>query len=548
MSTVLRNEDVNKTDMQNWSSCQRTFFPNVRECLWKMVHGLDGTTQNEQALGLWVYLDLLYDYLEIFVSLRASYYQRVVNAGYVTTFLGIWRNSIIMSDDLTLSKHFLSRETFQDLLLSCHFAVILIADFGLNYPYLECPLDRTGEDGCEVYFSMNGSWVKNHHAYTALDMVRNYGDMTRIAEINSTNEKVKFRRTNYKQDNIWEKQYEPGNRERTCNLKEYPTAAEIIEAWREGVSKARRMARMVGMLGKDNGSTEADDIPTWFETPFKDLSYLDLFQGLTSEENMQSGQSNEVEADSEWGELEDQNGAIFADCQNLMNEALAQEVGEEEGHGSGIDCRKHDSEIFVPEVNGVMPKSTVIKQLAKNKKVSADRLTRVRQASEQQQQDVEQDTGDDRDVFGLWDDIAFESDSHHGNTLPYRLGQVSRMRFSASGRRRLEYVRQVSLKKDSEKNIEILILPYNQSNGLYKRDSSTETVNISDVITAVNLVKEREGFRLSLADSAFLEAYFPQESSVAADHATQYLADDGRRVHLRRSRNGRVRRAIVYPR
>jgi len=73
-----------------------------------------------------------------------------------------------------------------------------------------------------------------------------------MAEINSTNEKVKFRRTNYKQDNIWEKQYEPGNRERTCKLKEYPTAAEIIEAWHEGVSKARRMARMVGMLGKDN--------------------------------------------------------------------------------------------------------------------------------------------------------------------------------------------------------------------------------------------------------------------------------------------------------
>lgn len=157
----------------------------------------------------------------------------------------------------------------------------------------------------------------------------------------------------------------------------------------------------------------------------------------------------------------------------------------------------------------MMPKSTVIKQLAKNKEVSADRLTKVHQASEQQQQDVEQDTEDDRDVFGLWDDIAFESDLHHGNTLPYRLGQVSRMRFSSSGRRRLEYVRPVSLKKDSEKNIEILILPYNQSNSLYKRDSSTETVNISDVVTAVNLVKEREGFQLSLADSAFLEAYFP---------------------------------------
>jgi len=275
-----------------------------------------------------------------------------------------------MSNDLPLSKHFLSRETFQDLLLSCHFAVNLIADFALKYPYLECPLDRTGEDGCEAYFSMNGSWVKNHHAYTALDMVRNNGDMTRIAEINSTNAKVKFRRTNYKQDNIWEKQYEPGNRERTCNLKEYPAPAEIIEAWRKGVSKARLMARMVGMLGQDHGRTDAGDIPPWFKTPFKDVAYAELFQGMATEEEMQSGQSEELDVDSEWGELEEQDGAIFADCQSLMNEALTWEVETpvEEEQESVSGCRKHDSKIFVPEVDGVMPKSTVIKQLAKTRK------------------------------------------------------------------------------------------------------------------------------------------------------------------------------------
>ena len=180
--------------------------------------------------------------------------------------------------------------------------------------------------------------------------------------------------------------------------------------------------------------------------------------------------------------------------------------------------------------------------------MSADRLTRVRQASEQQQQDVVQDAEDGPDVFGLWDDIAFECDSNHADTLPYRLGQVPRMRCSTSGRRRLEYVRPLSLKEDDEKNIELLIFPYiKQSDGLYARVSSIEKVNISDVITAVNFVRERVRFRLSFADSTFLEAYFPQESSVGADNATQYLADDGRRVHLRRSRNGRVRRAIVYP-
>lgn len=33
----LRVEDVNKKDVMNWASCQRTVFPKVRDCLWKLV-------------------------------------------------------------------------------------------------------------------------------------------------------------------------------------------------------------------------------------------------------------------------------------------------------------------------------------------------------------------------------------------------------------------------------------------------------------------------------------------------------------------------------
>ena len=57
-----------------------------------------------------VLVEDLYDYLDIFVRLHASYYQRIVYAG--------------------------------GPLLSCHFAVIHIADFALSYPYLECPLHK----------------------------------------------------------------------------------------------------------------------------------------------------------------------------------------------------------------------------------------------------------------------------------------------------------------------------------------------------------------------------------------------------------------------
>ena len=274
----LRDEDTNRRDMQNWTACQRIAFPKVRKCLWKMARGLDGVPQNEQALGLWVYLDMIYDYVEKFVSLKASYYQRIINAGYVVTFLGIWRNHVIRSRGLTLSKNFLSRETFQDLLLSYHFVVMLIADFSLHFPYLECPLDRTGEDGCEVFFSLNGSSVQNHHAYTTLDMVRNHSSITRIAEINSTNPKLKLRRSNSKQDNIWDKQYEPGNRAKTYDPKGYPTEEEIVNAWREGIEKAHRMARLVGLDrpandSDDDNSDDDDDgsSPEWFDKPYKNI-------------------------------------------------------------------------------------------------------------------------------------------------------------------------------------------------------------------------------------------------------------------------------------
>ena len=70
-------------------------------------------------------------------------------------------------------------------------------------------------------------------------MVRNHSSISRIAGINSTNPKLKLRRSNSKQDNIWEKQYEPGNRAKIYDPKGYPTEEEIVNAWREGIEKAQ---------------------------------------------------------------------------------------------------------------------------------------------------------------------------------------------------------------------------------------------------------------------------------------------------------------------
>lgn len=154
------------------------------------------------------------------------------------------------------------------------------------------------------------------------------------------------------------------------------------------------------MFGQDIGSSGIDDMPPWFKIPIKDVAYSELFQSMTTEEEIQNGPSSETEVDWKWDE---QDWAMFAVCQSLTNETLAEEAGipVEDGQECASSCRKHDSKIFVPEVNGIMISLwlMVIKQLAKNKKVSADCLTRVHQLCKQQQQDVGRDTEDDCDVF-----------------------------------------------------------------------------------------------------------------------------------------------------
>ena len=91
-----------------------------------------------------------------------------------------------MTEGFSLKDRFLARECFQDVLLSCHFVVILISYFRDEHPDLECPIDLTGSDCSERSFSENDSFVQNHHNYTFLDMHTNLGHMNRIKEIRAT--------------------------------------------------------------------------------------------------------------------------------------------------------------------------------------------------------------------------------------------------------------------------------------------------------------------------------------------------------------------------
>ena len=256
--------DIERRDRQNWRSAQKLTFPKVQRCLEALINGtVQGRPPDITLLGTKTYLLIIWYYVEIFCSCVASLTTRITYAAIVTHFLAIWRNWIYRHRRLKLPVNFISRETSTDVILSCHFAVMLIVYMRDNFPQEDCQLDDTGSDVVEDFWSKNGQWVGNHHNYTFGELRRNTSHMIRLEEIRVDPSAPDFAKPHPKQESIWGQQCErPIN---VANLKEYPAIGTEIEAWKEGIKIARRLARSVGMIpdidavDEDNNDDGNDD-------------------------------------------------------------------------------------------------------------------------------------------------------------------------------------------------------------------------------------------------------------------------------------------------
>ena len=222
----MHADDFERKDRQKWEVVQSLKFKSAQNCLLDIAHGNDGVAKDVSVYGTWAFICVAWHYTEIFFSLHASLRDRIKYAAFVATFFSLWRNWILLS--FSLKENFLTRECFQDVLLSCHFVVILISYSRDEHADLECPLDLTGSDCCQRYFSENGSFVENHHNYTFLDMHRNLGHMNRTQENKATNTDITFPACKHNSDFIWDKQFAEDQRKRTCDLKNYPSEEEVI--------------------------------------------------------------------------------------------------------------------------------------------------------------------------------------------------------------------------------------------------------------------------------------------------------------------------------
>ena len=129
-----------------------------------------------------------------------------------------------------------------------------------SFPHLECRLDLTGSDVLENFFSKNGKWIGNHHNYSFGQVQRNVSHMIRLEEIRVDPHAPEFAKPHPKQESIWHKQYP--ERFEKAELKEYPAADKVIEAWQEGIEIARELSTSVGMVSQSRA------LNNWFYDPF----------------------------------------------------------------------------------------------------------------------------------------------------------------------------------------------------------------------------------------------------------------------------------------
>ena len=152
---------------------------------------------------------------------------------------------------LHFATHFITTQTYKDILLSCSHVVSLIVYMRDNFPDTDCRLDLTGTDCVELFWSQMGQWVGNHRQYTYGDLYRNISSMVRLEEIRVNPEGPDFAKPHPKQESIWNKQdvYRGQN---NASLRAYPDDEAVLAAWRNGRHTAQNLARSTGMAPNDN--------------------------------------------------------------------------------------------------------------------------------------------------------------------------------------------------------------------------------------------------------------------------------------------------------
>ena len=482
-------DDINRRDRQNWRSVQKLTLLRVQNCLQRLINGdEDGRRPDPSLIGTLTYLKVIWNYVEIFCSKVRTLYQRIVSAALVVHFLGIWNNFVLRDPRLSLKKNFISRDT----IISCHFAVMLISYMGDNFADVDCRLDLTGSDNIESFWSDNGQWVGDHHNYHYGELQSNVSHMIRLEQIKTDPDAPDFSKPHPKQERIWNSQYP--SEEFAASLTDYPAHGAQVNAWKEGIHLARKLAVEVGMGPENNrvgneGDDDGDDggggcCPdsvddngdSWFYKPFKYAGNWMLSvddEEVNGEDETNLIATDETDIGTPETRLSEDARLLCEDPALGQMSTFNENLPNADLNAEGVSKSPISSCVAVPGRNQTIYKSTLVAQLNQDPSLSHDRLTRVRQR--QEYQTVEETAPTNASMVSLFDDYAVLDRSKSG----YLVGNLVRLSHKGTLGSQ-DYKRPVSYSDDRGSKLDVPELKFSLQ-------STLQSVPFRDIMCHVNL-------------------------------------------------------------
>lgn len=401
----LKLEDVQRKDRQNWASAQRMCQRKTQQCLARMRNS--GEAHRERTLGTEMYLQVCGDYIDMFASEVLDLRSRIVLAAKVSFFFRIWKlwfshgNHAVGNNSVrfTAKESFVSQQCFLDVQVSCHFVVLLVKMFRDRYSHLPVPLDLTGSDSCEIFFSKIGGMNGMERCYDFHDLLNTANTLNRLSSVEYGENGVQFGRVHNKVENIWATLHPLLEGETPADLGDYSLIAtdfDVIAALKEGLKIAQDMLRVLNMAPPNQASPAAK---LWFRSPWevekldsKHLAYQPsamLQPGTDGDaecerQRLQSGPEEGVQTVSNSNpddvleaDLEGDDGTCLSQLEEETKNVFAEVINDHEVQVSSSSQPAKILPVVTYEGHSIY-KSTLVSQLNGNPYLSKDRLTRMK--------------------------------------------------------------------------------------------------------------------------------------------------------------------------
>lgn len=389
----LRRTDVSaKRDRMDFEPVQRAAKTSCITALMDL-----NQDHNWGASGTIRYLNVIRNYLQIFLDKSKTWAEKIECALYVFSFLKLWKSDIERRPRLSVSANFISLQCFVDVTLSCLFVVGLCCKLrdsvGASDELKEFNLEDLGTDCCEQSFSATGVWESGARTYDAAFFVKyamHVLELRYIQAIDTTG--MKFPRARPNIESIFQSEYD---KEKKFDPAVFPTNEEIETAFKASFSRARSDLIALGAL---------DDLMTFndFELVF---NWLGLEADEEDGETEQTGNvvsRSQINSTDELDDIENNLSHLTMSCASSLEMQTDDADGSEEPQSRAGPTEGY-TRGYVTHKGVKYHKARLLSILEKDKSttiaMSSDRKVRIQQKVESVQNehvcDVEVSVSDD---------------------------------------------------------------------------------------------------------------------------------------------------------